>query len=116
MSKQYKHKAFGAPGALSIIRTKLLAFQKFQTWKIPVLAKKTKCDLTHANLVLERTGSGFKECQNNEKFLKSFSVEIGPSGNPPKIIFRWSGSKISEVSQVVFLRFGPSGNHAKMVF
>ena len=47
--------------------------------------------------------------------LKFFSVKIGPSGNPPKIIFRWSGSNISEVSQVVFLRFGPSWNHLEMI-
>ena len=81
----------------------------------------------------------------SEKFLKLFSVEIGPSGNHPKIIFRWPGSNISEVSQVcldlgpqeiiekgfsddqgtneisevvkfIFLKTGPSYNHAKMVF
>ncbi len=29
-------------------------------------------------------------------------MRFGPSGNPSKIIFRWSGSSISEVSQVFF--------------
>ena len=43
-----------------------------------------------------------------EKFLKFFfSGKIGPSGNHAKIIFRWSGSNISEVSQVCFFGNDP---------
>ena len=41
-----------------------------------------------------------------EKFLKFCSGEIGPSGNHAKMIFRWSGSKLSEVSKVFCLGEG----------
>ena len=49
--------------------------------------------------------SGPKIRKISEKCLKSFSVKCGPSENHPKIIFRWSGSYISEVSQVFFVKF-----------
>ena len=57
-----------------------------------------------------------KSKNKSEKFLKFFSVVFGPSGNPPKIIFRWSGSYISEVSHFCVLKNDPRKIMIKQLF
>ena len=54
--------------------------------------------------------------KTSEKFLKFVSVEFRPSGNPATIIFRWSGSQISEVSQVVFFEIWALLKSFKVIF
>ena len=49
-----------------------------------------------------------EKSKTSDKFLKFLFGGNGPSGNHVKIIFRWSGSSISEVSQFLFVILWPS--------
>ena len=64
----------------------------FEIW---ALLKSFKNDFPMVSVIISRSFS-------------SVFLRFGPSYNHPKIIFRWSGSHFSEVSQVFFVRFGPS--------
>ena len=48
---------------------------------------------------------------NNFRSFSSFFLRFGPCSNHLKMIFRWSGSEVSEVSQVLFLKNEPPENH-----